>query len=183
MTDSLGAEREGLKTPPEINCEVVVLCDKRKYRINGGHLFLFDGSPCVLCGPAALPSAPRAATNELLREALNVATDLASALFAMNGNACDDDATNALERWRKLLELEADYLRVDRGAVPLSAPEGPWKIAKPANTTGWHVSPGTPTYPMHHSLWFDTEAQALAVRDALNRVGVGAALQQEGDPP
>jgi hypothetical protein len=69
-----------------------------------------------------------------------------------------------------------------RGAVPLSAPDGPWKIAKPANTTGWHVSPGTPTYPMHHSLWFDTEAQALAVRDALNRV-VGAALQQEGDPP
>jgi len=34
-----------------------------------------------------------------LREAAN---RLASALFRLNGNACDDDVTNALESWRKV---------------------------------------------------------------------------------
>src|SRR5881394_122331 len=85
-----------LEAPPEINCEVLVACDGKKYRINGGHLFLFDGSPCVLCGPRGeAPPEPRNLHIGILAEQVIHA---ARALIA----ECDHDTPPSLGALEKL---------------------------------------------------------------------------------
>jgi hypothetical protein len=63
--------------------------------------------------------------------------------------------------------LRAAY-RVDRGAAPPSAPEGPWKVdesADPQPFQWWSVY-----WPRMDREYYFHPAEAIAVRDALNRV-------------